>query len=86
MIALLTSEALQVVNVGPRAHHHLESWNNFAARCAVTGISEKSVKSKKKTHVCYRYSTYQLYTIFSYVMSSQINRDILIITKYRHKI
>lgn len=50
MIALLTSEALQVVNVGPCAHHHLESWNNFAARCAVTGISKESVKPQKKTY------------------------------------
>ena len=47
VIALLTSEALQVVNVGPCAHHHLESWNYFAARCAVTGISEESIKKKR---------------------------------------
>lgn len=47
MIALLTSEALQVINVGSRAHHHLERWNYFAARCAVTGISEESVKEGK---------------------------------------
>lgn len=50
MIALLTSEALQVINVSSRAHHHLECWNNFAAGCAVTSISEKSVKhTREKT-------------------------------------
>lgn len=71
MIALLTSEALQMVNVGPRAHHHLESWNNFAARCAVTGVTEESVKTKKALLSLFYIS------IFVYAMSSKI-RDILI--------
>lgn len=42
VIALLTSEAFQVVDIGPRAHHHLERWDDFAACRAMTGISEKS--------------------------------------------
>lgn len=65
MIALLTSEALQVVNVSPRAHHHLECWDNFAAGCAVTGISEKSVKThkRKNDHCRFKYFKQLLHAI-----------------------
>lgn len=47
MIALLTSEALQVIDVGSRAHHHLERRDNLAARRTVTGIPEESAMQKR---------------------------------------
>lgn len=40
--ALLTSEALQMINVGSRPHHHLERRNHLAAGRAVAGVAEKS--------------------------------------------
>lgn len=48
VIALLTSEALQVVDVGSRAHHHLERRDDFAAGRAVAGISEESVGQRER--------------------------------------
>ena len=35
MSALLTRKALQVVNIGPGSHHHLEGRDHFVARRAV---------------------------------------------------
>lgn len=84
MIALLTSEALQMVNVGPRAHHHLESWNNFAACCTVTGVSEESVK-KKETYSIITILHINIYhIIFFYARSSKIS-DMIIVIKCRRK-
>jgi len=48
VIALLTSEALQVIDVGSRAHHHLERRDDLAARRAVTGISKEPVDKKRR--------------------------------------
>ena len=38
--ALLTREALQMIDVRPRAHHHLECRDGLAARGAVSGVTE----------------------------------------------
>jgi len=48
VIALLTSEALQVIDVGSRAHHHLERRDDLAAGRAVTGISKEPVDGKRR--------------------------------------
>ena len=41
---LLTSEALQVVDVGPRPHHHLEGGDHLVTRRAVARRPEQSVQ------------------------------------------
>jgi hypothetical protein len=44
VVALLASEALQVVYVVPGPHHHLESRYNFRARSAVPSVAKQPVK------------------------------------------
>lgn len=41
VVALLAGEALQVVDVGPRPHHHLKGRNHLLARRAVTRRPEQ---------------------------------------------
>ncbi len=41
MVALLTREALQVVDVGARPHHHLEGRDHFIARRAVSSRAKE---------------------------------------------
>ena len=40
--ALLTREALEVVNIGPSSHHHLEGGDDLLAGGAVAGGAEES--------------------------------------------
>jgi hypothetical protein len=42
VIALLASEALEMIDIISRSHHHLERWNNFGACSTVAGASEQS--------------------------------------------
>lgn len=56
VVALLAGEALQVVDVGPRPHHHLEGRNHLLARRAVTrrpeqpaGEERRNCQRKEKT-------------------------------------
>ena len=41
MATLLAGEALQVVDVGPGSHHHLEGGDHFVAGGAVAGGAEQ---------------------------------------------
>lgn len=41
VIALLTSEALQMIHITPGTHHHLKRWNDFTTRRAVSRISKQ---------------------------------------------
>ena len=41
MIALLTRETFEMINVRPRTHDHFEGWNDLAARSAVAGVPEE---------------------------------------------
>lgn len=41
MIALLASEALQVINIAARTHHHLKRGNDFVASRAVSSVAEQ---------------------------------------------
>lgn len=45
MVTLLTGEALEVIDVVARAHHHLEGWNHFIARSAVARVAEQPVNN-----------------------------------------
>jgi hypothetical protein len=47
MIALLTSETLQMIDIIPGPHHHFKSRNDFVAGSAKSGIPKKSVERKK---------------------------------------
>jgi hypothetical protein len=40
VIALLTGETLEVVDVGARPHHHLEGGDHFCTRRAIAGVAE----------------------------------------------
>jgi hypothetical protein len=40
VIALLTGETLEVVDVCARPHHHLEGGDHFGTRRAVAGVAE----------------------------------------------
>lgn len=42
MIALLTSETLQMVNIIPSPHHHLKSRYHFRTSRAITSVTEQS--------------------------------------------
>lgn len=42
MIALLTGEALQVIDVAPGPHHHFEGGNDLRASRTVAGVSKQS--------------------------------------------
>ena len=42
MVALLASEALQVVHVVPGPHHHLEGWYHLSAGSAVSSAAKQS--------------------------------------------
>ena len=44
MTALLAGEALEVVHVGPRPHHHLEGGDHLVTRRAVARGPEQSVQ------------------------------------------
>ena len=44
MVALLAGEALQVVDVGPRPHHHLEGRDHLVARRAVARRPEQPAR------------------------------------------
>lgn len=44
MVALLTSEALEMVHVAARAHHHLKRRDHFVTCRAVAGVAEQPVK------------------------------------------
>lgn len=48
VVALLACEALQMVNIALRSHHHLEGRNHFIAGRAVTGRAEQSETKKSK--------------------------------------
>lgn len=48
VITLLTGETLQVINVGPRAHHHLERRDHLATRRAVACTAEQSVEERER--------------------------------------
>ena len=48
VVALLAGEALQVVDVGPRPHHHLEGRNHLLARRAVTRRPEQPAEERAK--------------------------------------
>lgn len=43
VVTLLTRKALQMVDVRPRPHHHLEGRNGFVTGRAVAGESKQSV-------------------------------------------
>ncbi len=45
VIALLAREALEMVDVGPRPHHHLEGRDDFVAGRAVTRRTEQSARN-----------------------------------------
>ena len=44
MAALLAGEALQVVDVGPGPHHHLEGGDHLVTGCAVAGRAKQSAE------------------------------------------
>jgi len=46
VVALLTGEALQVVDIGAGAHHHLEGRDHFAAGGAVARIAKQSAEEE----------------------------------------
>lgn len=43
MIALLASEALEVVHIAARAHHHLKRRDHFIAGRAVASVAEQPI-------------------------------------------
>lgn len=47
MIALLTGEALQMVDIAARAHHHLERWDHLVTRSAVSRVAEQPKQQNK---------------------------------------
>lgn len=51
VITLLTREALQVVDVRPRPHHHLECRDGFVTGRAVTRVPEQSAQIWKQRRV-----------------------------------
>ena len=52
MVALLAGEALQVVDVGPGAHHHLEGGDHLVARRAVASSAKQPEKIKGRNVRC----------------------------------
>jgi len=44
VVTLLTSEALQVIDIGPCTHHHLEGWDHLAAGGAVARVAKQSAE------------------------------------------
>lgn len=48
MIALLTREAFQMVDIVPGSHHHFKCWNDFVARSAHASIPEQSARKMRK--------------------------------------
>lgn len=53
MIALLTGEALEVIDVGLGAHDHLEGWYGFVAGRAVSRVTkEPQVVPPAEDQVC----------------------------------
>ncbi len=51
VVALLAREALQVVDVGPGPHHHLEGRDHLVAGRAVAGRAEQPAKTQKKLNI-----------------------------------
>ena len=49
MVALLTRETLQVVDVGPRPHDHLERRDDLVARRAVAGGAKQPGSNEEHT-------------------------------------
>jgi hypothetical protein len=41
MVALLTCETFEMINIVTRSHHHLERWNDFVACCTKARVSEQ---------------------------------------------
>ena len=48
VVALLACEALEVVDVGARPHHHLEGGDHLLARRAVTRRPEQPAKGRRR--------------------------------------
>ena len=46
-VTLLTRKTLQMVDVRPRPHHHLEGWDGFVTGRAMASESKQSVTNRK---------------------------------------
>lgn len=55
VIALLTCKALEMINITPRPHHHLERRDDFVARRTKSGVTKQpQVISLAKHQISFR--------------------------------